>query len=55
MVYITDFVTQDQDQTHTHTYSLTSNPGNQFAIVNNSLYTSDLATLNYEEQQQWVS
>eukprot|EP00117_Sycon_ciliatum_P021146 scpid22649/ scgid18623/ Cadherin-related tumor suppressor; Protein fat len=54
MVYITDFVTQDQDKTHIHTYSLASNPGNQFVIVNNSLYTAAIATLNYEKQQQWT-
>ncbi|XP_065192577.1 cadherin-23-like [Sycon ciliatum] len=54
MVFITDFVTLDEDKTHTHTYSLASNPSNQFAIVNNSLYTSATATLNYEKQQQWT-
>ena len=46
--------TLDEDSSHTHTYSLVYNPGQRFAIVNNSLYTSATANLNYEAQQQWV-
>lgn len=51
---VSSFITLDPDKAHTHTYTLITNPSSQFAIVNNSLYTSAAATLNYEAQQEWV-
>ena len=34
-------------------YTLVVNPGNRFVVVNNTLYTSSAADLNYEAQQSW--
>ena len=47
------FHTFDQDPSHNHMYTLVVNPGNRFVVVNNTLYTSSTADLNYEAQQSW--
>ena len=53
-VFISDFITLDADKSHTHNYTLVSNPSNTFEIINNGLYSSKTAVLNYEAKQNWV-
>ena len=50
---IGELETLDEDQAEEHSYELLTNPGNRFVIINNTLYTSATANLNYEMQQSW--
>ena len=47
------FQTFDEDSSDRHTIAMVVNPSNRFVVVNNTLYTSSTADLDYEAQQSW--
>ena len=47
-------VTSDEDVNQTHTYKLLDSAGGKFVILNNKLYVSSSANLDYEAQSQFT-
>ena len=52
--FVGELVTSDQDVGQTHTYKLLNSARGKFVILNNKLYVSSSANLDYEAQSQFT-